>query len=166
MDYLRNNYEIRIPFSYYGKDKFKPFFGSLFEIEDMVYVTQISHARSRHLKLKQNLDFYKIYHPNDGRLLSVINLNYMFPIHKTLLIDLKYKDIDKYRAFINDEERGKYIDLLNIELKEINKISISKNAIKIYNLKHEYPDSYIAKRSFDFKDLEKACCLYMTKQNN
>ena len=160
LDYLRNKYESRIPYSYYGEDKFKPFFGSLFEINDMVYVTQISHSQDRHIKLKQNIDFYKIYHPDDGRLISVINLNYMFPIHKSLLIDLKYKDIDKHRTFISDKAKSKYIDLLNIELKIINELPITENAIKIYDNKYKYPDNNVSKRSFDFKKLEQACLEY------
>jgi protein AbiQ len=160
LDYLRNKYESRIPYSYYGEDKFKPFFGSLFEINDMVYVTQISHPQDRHIKLKQNIDFYKIYHPDDGRLISVINLNYMFPIYKSLLIDIKYKDIHKHRTFINDEAKSKYIDLLNTELKIINELPIAENAVKIYDNKYKYPDDKVAKRSFDFKKLEQACIKY------
>ena len=160
LNYLRNNYESRIPYSDYGQDKFKPFFGSLFNIGDMVYVTQISHPQERHNNLKQNLDFYKIYHPESGRLLSVINLNYMFPIHNSLLVDLKYKDINKHRTFSNDEEKSKYIDLLDIELKAINELPIINNAQKIYKLKYDFPDNYISKRCFNFKRLEIACMKY------
>ena len=47
LDYLRET-ENRIPFSDYGKDKYKPFFGILFETEDFYYVTQISHPQRRH----------------------------------------------------------------------------------------------------------------------
>lgn len=161
LDYLRNKHESRIPYSYYGEDKFKPFFGSLFEIDDMVYVSQISHPQDKHLKMKQNIDFYKIYHPDDGRLISVVNLNYMFPIHKSLLIDLEYKEIDKHRAFVSDEAKSKYIDLLNIELKIINELPIIENATKLYNNKYTYPDNKVSKRCFDFKQLEKACLKYM-----
>jgi len=50
-EYLRNEYERRIPFSYYGEDKFKPFFGSLFEVEDIVYVVSFK-------KKKKILDMY------------------------------------------------------------------------------------------------------------
>ena len=43
LNYLRHN-ETRIPHSNYGEDKYKPFFGILFETNDFYYVTQISHA--------------------------------------------------------------------------------------------------------------------------
>lgn len=160
LDYLRIKYENRVPYSYYGEDKFKPFFGSLFEVSDMVYVSQISHPQDRHLKLKQNIDFYKIYHPEDGRLISVINLNYMFPIHKSLITNLQYKNIDNHRTFTSDEAKSKYIDLLNIELKVINKLPIIESAKKIYNNKYKYPDDKVSKRCFDFKMLEQACLEY------
>ena len=37
----------RVPFSDYGKDKYKPFFGTLFEKDDLVYVVAISHAQEK-----------------------------------------------------------------------------------------------------------------------
>jgi protein AbiQ len=164
LNYLRDYYERRIPYSEYGDDKYKPFFGELFEIEDIVYVSQISHPQERHNKLKQNIDFYKIYHPDDGRLVAVINLNYMFPIHKSLLIDLQYKDIEKYRKFKSDLEKSKYIDLLNTELQVLNQLPIQENAFKIYNMKYEYPDHPVSKRSFDFRKLEIALNNYISLQ--
>ena len=42
LNYLRC-YESRIPFSNYGEDKYKPFFGALFDLDDEIsYITQIS----------------------------------------------------------------------------------------------------------------------------
>ncbi|MCE5220065.1 MAG: type III toxin-antitoxin system ToxN/AbiQ family toxin [Clostridium sp.] len=161
LNYLRDNYESRIPYSNYGDDKYKPFFSPLFEINDLIYITQISHPQKRHYELKKNIDFYKIYHPNDGRLLAVINLNYMFPIHNSLMADLRYKSIENYRLFKYEEEKSKYIDLLRIELNIINKLPLQKNAFKIYNMKYKYPDNFISQRSFDFKKLEDACFKYL-----
>jgi len=165
LNYLRNNYESRIPNSDYGLNKFKPFFGSLFDVDNSItYVTQISHPQERHKTLKQNIDFYKIYHPADGRFIAVINLNYMFPIHKSLFTNLKYSDIEKYRTFNNLEEKSKYVDLLKVELVKINQLPIIKNALKIYELKYKYPENIIARRCFDFKKLEKVCMEYITMQ--
>lgn len=161
LDFLRDNYESRVPYSNYGEDKYKPFFSPLFEVNDLVYITQISHPQKRHNDIKQNIDFYKIYNPSDNRLLAVINLNYMFPIHKSLMFDLRYKEIERYRTFKNEEEKSKYIDLLRIELNIINKLPLQKNALKIYDMKYEYPDNYISKRSFDFKKLEEGCLKYL-----
>lgn len=49
-------YENRIPHLDYGENKLKPFFGKLFEVENLVYITQVSHPKIRHNKLKENLD--------------------------------------------------------------------------------------------------------------
>ena len=38
LDYLRS-IEHRIPMTDYGSDKYKPFFGVLFEIDNLYYVT-------------------------------------------------------------------------------------------------------------------------------
>ncbi len=55
LNYLRN-YEERIPRSDYGRDKYKPFFGTLFETEEFCYVSQISHVQERHESMKSNVD--------------------------------------------------------------------------------------------------------------
>ena len=62
LDYLRK-VEKRIPNSRYSEDQYKPFFGVLFETDDLCYVTQISHAQPRHFRMKNSIDFHKIYHP-------------------------------------------------------------------------------------------------------
>jgi len=160
LEWLRNNYEGRIPNTNYGAHSYKPFFGNLFEIGDLVYVTQISSPKPRHNNVKQSLDFYKIYHPNDNAFIAVVNLNYMFPVHKTLLSPLRYADIYKYRNFVSDDEKSKYIDLLRTELKEINNLRLVDASQKIYALKYDKPNHPVSQRSFDFKSLEEACKKY------
>lgn len=89
LDYLRN-VESRIPRTDYGSDKYKPFFGVLFEIDNLYYITQVSHAQTRRYKMKQQKDFFKIYDSkNLNRLIAVVNLNYMFPIPKERQVNLR-----------------------------------------------------------------------------
>ena len=153
LDYLRK-VEKRIPRSDYGNDKYKPFFGILFETEEFYYVTQISHPQSRHLKMKANLDFKKVFLPNSNRLIAVINLNYMFPMPKALYKRLEYKDIEQHRTFMDEIEKSKYIDLLKTELKIINTMNVEKSAIRVYKNKYENPESDLAKRCIEFKKME------------
>lgn len=144
--------EPRIPFSNYGCDKFKPFFGVLFTVNNLSYVTQVSSPKPKHKHINNQKDFKKIY--KNGRLICVVNLNYMFPIPTKLLVDVKYKDIDKYRKFNNNKERSKYISLLKDELSIINQMNIEKDAKALYQLKNNYPEDTISKRCLDFKQLE------------
>lgn len=165
LSYLRG-FESRIPFSDYGADKFKPFFGTLFEIGDLVYVTQISHPQKRHQIMRNSLDFYKIYSPSNGsiksnRLIAVINLNYMFPIPKSIIEFLDYRDIDKHREFSSVTEKSKYINLLKTELAEINKINMESKAYKLYKLKQDYPENPISKRCIEFTELEEKAISYL-----
>ena len=53
LNYLRNK-ESRVPRTDYGKEKYKPFFGALFEIGELVYITQVSHPKERHYKMKSS----------------------------------------------------------------------------------------------------------------
>ena len=156
--------------SNYGVDKFKPFFGVLFEIDNLVYVTQISHAKERHKHLKDNYDFYKIFISDKNptlpdRLVAVVNLNYMFPVPKSLIQNLEYKDIEKHRTFNSPAEKSAYIDLLNKEMAQINKMNFGIKAKKLYDLKQNFPDNSIAKRCLDFANLEVYATKYVERED-
>ncbi|MCL2416048.1 MAG: type III toxin-antitoxin system ToxN/AbiQ family toxin [Defluviitaleaceae bacterium] len=166
LKWLRSNHESRIPYTDYGSDAYKPFFGVLFEIGEMVYITQISSPKPRHRALKDLPDFHRIYNPKSNELIGVVNLNFMFPIHKSLIYDLLYEDIHTYRSFSNEKEKSKYIDLMQIQLKEINKLPVAKNAKIIYDLKYYKPKHPVSKRCFDFKKLESACAEYTQNMQN
>ena len=166
LSYLRS-VENRIPFSNYGNDKYKPFFGVLFETDTFYYVTQISHAQPRHAVMKNNIDFKKIYHPKDNRLLAVVNLNYMFPILKSQKKVLKYQDIELHRSFSDDSEKSKYIDLLKMEIRVLSSMSgPEKTAKMIYSNKYTEKNKPLADRSFDFKQLERLALQYGQEQEN
>ena len=164
LDLLRG-IDNRVPFSDYGKDKFKPFFGTLFEKDDFVYVVAISHAQDKHKAMKNAPDFLKIFirdnKSNNGeKLAAVVNLRYMIPVPKAILEDLKYSDVDKHRCFKNEKEKSAYIDLMEKELASINAIGIEGKAEKLYSLKNNYPENNISKRCLNFSDLEDAAGKY------
>lgn len=168
LDFLRKT-ENRIPFSDYGTDKYKPFFGVLFEIGDLAYVTQISHAQPRHMRMRNAPDFIKIFIPdrnpmNPDRLVAVVNLNYMFPVHKSLVQKLEYKDIEKHRSFQSLQEKSQYIDLLTKELAQINNLSIDTKARKLYEKKKRYPSDAVSQRCIDFCALEPLAEAYAKAQ--
>lgn len=154
LDFLRV-YEERIPHTDYGSDRYKPFFGMLFEKDGFYYITQVSHAQPRHMKMKKQPDFFKIYDPQElSRLIAVVNLNYMFPIPKDEVSPFEKSKIDTYRAFKSEKEKSKYIDLLDSEMKMINTMNISEAAQALYKNKYDFPDSRVSKRCLDYKALE------------
>lgn len=80
LDYLRN-VESRIPKSNYGVNKFKPFFGVLFDLDDEIsYITQISHPQSRHVNMKSQKDLHKVYDLKSNKLLCSLFLNHLLKI--------------------------------------------------------------------------------------
>ena len=168
LNFLRE-FEHRIPISDYGVDKYKPFFGVLFETDDLAYVTQISHAQPKHAKMKNAQDFVKIFIPDRNptkadRLVAVIHLNYMFPIPKSMIEYLEYKDIEKHRVFKSPEEKGKYIDLLTRELTQINNLHLDVKAKKLYEQKRRFPDNIVSSRCVDFCALELLAKSYVKSQ--
>ena len=160
LDWMRANHEKRIPLTEYGDDRFKPFFGSLFDVGDLIYVTQISSPKPKHYNMKNAIDFYKIYHPRNKSLISVVNLNYMFPVHCSLVEDIEYRNIEKYRSFKDITEKSRYINLMRLEMQEINKLNLIEASKRLYRLKQERPDDKVAMRCFDFKGLEAKCIEY------
>ena len=162
-DYLRNNFESRIPLTNYGVDKLKPFFGELFRIGDLVYVTQVTSPKSRHFKLKQSIDFYKIY--QGKQLISCVNLNYMFPVPIAELSNMQYKDIDQYVTFKTEQDKSKYIQLLKYELSEINKLGLETASVDLYKRKYDKPKDPVSLRCFDFKALENGANQWITEHS-
>lgn len=165
LDYLRKT-EPRIPKTDYGADKYKPFFGVLFEIGDLYYVTQVSHPQEKHKELKQQKDFFKLFDPNTrGRLIAVVNLNYMFPIPKEQTLPFVKKKIYTYRTFKTEKEKSQYIDLLDMELAIINSLDLGTKAKNLYALKYDKPNDKVAKRCIDFKAMEKLALVYNNEKN-
>lgn len=162
-DYLRENCESRIPNTEYGSDKLKPFFGILFEVGDLVYVTQVSSYKPRHSYIKNDIDFIKVLHKGKG--ICVINLNYMFPVPKRYVSVLKYKYIDNYLTFKSENDKGNYIALLKMELSEINKLNISAKAQRLYNYVIHNPYKKVSERCFNYKLLEKYAQSYSDSQS-
>lgn len=160
--YLRK-FDSHVPFSNYGPNKFKPFFGTLFEVNnELVFLAQVSHPQPKHFSKKDDYSFKKLIDPKSNKLLAVVNLSYMFPIKKSDLIPLSYSQIQNYRTFTNNSEKSKYIDLLSKELKIINMMDLGNDAKKLYSICEKYPDSQIAQSCNQFKLLEEKAVKYST----
>lgn len=153
----------RIPNIEYGEYKFKPFFSPLFVKGNLTYVTQISSKKERHLKMKEQIDFIKIYDNKNNNLLGVVNLNFMFPVPNDRIINVNYKDIDKYRKFKSEEEKHNYIYLLKNEMKEIKKRQINLLAEKLYKIIKINP--FVSKRCLNFSLLEEKALKFMCLKN-
>ena len=85
----------------------------------------------------------------------------MFPIHKSLVKDLEYKDIDQHRTFKSEHEKSQYIDLLSKEMGAINKINMEGKAKSLYYRKATFPDDFVSKRCIDFRKMELFAQKYM-----
>ena len=121
----------------------------------------MSHPQERHKKLKQQKDFFKLFDPIiRGRLIAVVNLNYMFPIPKEETSPFVKKNIHTYRTFKTEKEKSKYIDLLDTELKIVNNMDLGTKAQELYKFKYEKIDDIISKRCIDFKAMEKLALEY------
>ncbi len=158
ISYLKK-FDERIPNIEYGEYKFKPFFSPLFTKGNLTYVTQISSKKERHLKMKEQIDFIKIYDDKNKNLLGVVNLNYMFPVPNDKIINVNYNEIDKYRKFKSEQEKNFYIYLLKMEIKKIKEKQVDLLAQKLYEAVKK--NSFISKRCLNFYLLEEKALEYL-----
>lgn len=102
------------------KNKLKPYFGIILQINDFNYYLPVSSSKEKHKTMKNNLDFLKLI-DKDGKIIAVLNINNMIPVPSQFISDLNYKDIDKYRTFKNEFYRNNneinFIDLYPDDLK-------------------------------------------------
>ena len=177
--------DYRIPSfkEYKEKKEFKPFFETLFEVDDLCYVACLSSKKKKHYKMKSSVDFLKVFietskkrkktTSNDSPIkkkrffVAVVNLNNMFPVPKELIKYIDFKDIDQYRDFKGEKDKQNYITLLKKESKSLNKLEISKKAEKLYNIVCNYPkakaNQALVQRTVDFKKIEEFAQEYMKK---
>lgn len=157
-------YDSRIPNIDYGKNSYKPFFSPLFEKDGLVYVTQISSKKERHLKMKESIDFIKIFDKENKNLIAVINLNYMFPVPKSEIVEVKYKEIENFRSFKDFNEKSKYISLLKYQMKVIKNKNIDNQAVKLYQSVNN--NSFLKKRCLPFLLLEEKGLEFLKELDN
>lgn len=167
-DYLLylKQYEPRVPdFEYFStsnnnktKKLFKPFFYMLKDLGDYCYVGQVNHYNpAKHDKLKNALDFKKVYDLKTNIPLCVVNLNYIFPVPKNEIIKITPALISNERDFDNNNEKTQYISLLRKELNSINSMDLAKAADRLINLKRDEPTHKVSLRCFDYDMLEAKC---------
>ena len=127
-----------------GKRKY---IGIVFQINGMNYFAPLSSYKTKHVQMRESVDFIKI------KDYAVINLNNMIPIPQSQIVEID----------INKEKDMSYRYVLQAESREINrqKNRIRKNAEIVYSHKKLNGNmTALAKRTNDFKVLEKLCREY------
>ncbi len=139
-----------------GNKELRPFIGILFTIENLEYFAPLSSPKSKHLKMKNTIDFIKI----DGGKLGAVNFNNMIPLCKNnyQMIKLDKKNLSKNEI--------KYQELLKDQLDWLNKNYVQIKH-KSYNLYFMYTNNRLSKniknRCCNFKLLERKCEEYKLK---
>ena len=145
-DFLRK-YDYRV--TYNSKEKStRPFVGVLFEIGGYKYFAPLSSPKPKHLKMKNNIDFYKI----DSGKLGAVNFNNMIPVPDT---EYQVIDVNKKNSTYFEEP---YQNLLKNQLRWLNRNGkgLREKAEKLYErrINNKLSDS-VKNRCCDYKLLEK-----------
>ena len=130
-----------------GSKATRKYIGIVFQIDEMSYFAPLSSFKPKHNKMKESVDLIKI------RNIAVININNMVPVPngEYHLLDIRGIKDQQYRYLLQAENR------------EINRLRdrIIKNARIVYNHKiRNGISTALARRTNDFKQLEKKCKEY------
>ena len=126
----------------------RKYVGVIFEINEVKYFAPLSSFKSKHIKMKETVDFIKL------KDMAVININNMFPVPDscysyvdfTKIIDIKYKSLlmNEYRIIRVIQDK------------------IRKNAKVVYKHKiNNNNTTSLGKRCNDFMLLEAKCKKYI-----
>lgn len=122
-DFLRK-FDYRVTYNTKEKET-RPFVGILFEIGEYKYFAPLSSPKPKHLKMKNNIDFYKI----DSGKLGAVNFNNMIPVPDT---EYNVINVNKKNYTYFDEV---YQNLLRNQLRWLNRNGkgLRKKAKMLYN---------------------------------
>lgn len=145
-NYLRM-FDNKVPYNE-GIKELRPFIGVLIKTESSEYFAPLSSPKTKHLNMKNNIDFFKI---NNGKL-GIINFNNMIPVLP-----------EDYNIINLNDSNDKYNIMLKKQLNFINKNKekILKNVEKLYNYYLDDKLNFkIKSRCCNFKLLEEKCLEY------
>lgn len=150
-DYLRK-YDVKVPYNFDKKNR-RPFIGVLFEVNNFLYFAPLTSPKSKHLKMKNTIDFLKL----DKGKLGAVNFNNMIPVttKNVIKINLDVTNLDKAEK--------QYNQLLKSQLFWLN-----RNVDMLYKKSKKIYDKYIdgtlnpkiMARCCNFTLLEKECYNY------
>lgn len=130
----------------------RPFLGIIVICDTKEYCVPFSSPKKKHLKMKNDVDFSKIY-DDDGKLLGVLNFNNMIPVREDVItkIDLKSHPHDNQQI-----KHYKSLTTKQINFCRKNQAAIIRKANKLYRLITEgKANSYLKRRCCKFTELEK-----------
>lgn len=147
-DYLRQ-FDNKVSYNKNEKE-LRPFVGILFTIKSFEYFAPLSSPKSKHLKMKNNIDFFKI---KNGEL-GAVNFNNMIPVKES-----NYRVINFNEEPLTISEK-KYQELLKDQLNWLNEnyIQVKNKSFKLYNLFVKGKlNNNVKSRCCNFKLLEEKC---------
>lgn len=129
----------------------RPFIGIIIVCEQKQYCIPLSSPKPKHHKMKNDVDFTKIY--DRDKLIGVLNFNNMVPVSDTVL---KYVNIKKNNVDTPEKARFKKLAEKQLDWCQQNQDAIVKKANKLYQMITQTPEKNrnLTRRCCNFKKLE------------
>lgn len=135
----------------------RPFIGIVFSIDGVDYYAPLTSPKPKHIKMKNQADFFKI---NGGRY-GAINLNNMLPVIQSAVSLLDFGELP---CTTEGERQYKNLLLNQYRWCQKNSDDIIKKAETLYHLMEDHPRAALINRCCDFKLLEEKSKLYQPSQ--
>ena len=129
----------------------RPFLGVIVVCGNKQYCVPLSSPKKKHLKMNNDVDFFKIYAP-DGQLIGVLNFNNMIPVRADVItkFDLQVHPHDSAAV-----KHYKHMVINQISFCRKNQDAIVRKANKLYKMiTGGNANNLLKKRCCDFKKLE------------
>ena len=151
-DYLRK-FDNKVAYNMNEKE-LRPFIGILFKVNNCEYFAPLSSPKSKHLKMKNMIDFIRI---KDGEL-GAVNFNNMIPVTQK---NYTFVELEQGSHLTYKESRYRY--MLEYQLNWLNE-NIDQVYNKSFNLYEKYVNNKVSasikNRCCNFPLLEEKCIEY------
>lgn len=130
----------------------RPFVGIIVILDNKKYCVPITSPKAKHAKMKNDLDFSKMYDKNNN-FIGALNFNNMIPVSDEVIMPINLVPSNN-----DTPKEKKYKELLNNQLDwcNDNADNIIKKANKLYRFVTQTPEKSrnLVRRCCDFKKLE------------
>lgn len=135
----------------------RPFVGLIVIFDNIPYCVPLSSPKPKHSKMKNDVDFYKIFDPNNV-LIGVLNFNNMIPVNNNVVtkLDLKIHAKDNVATKLYKKLAANQLNYCRQ-----NQAAIISKANKLYTLiTTGKPNIMLRKRCCNFSKLEETLAKY------
>lgn len=152
-------FDSRVPNVNYA-GRMKPFIGIVLHAKSGYdYFCPLTSYKPKFTAVNDTITFMKITDQRNNHILGALKFNYMIPVPKHEVIEINEQNLDEFISFSTAAEKSKYWNLLNLELRIINKqkYRVLSKAERLYDICLTEVEQPINNYCLNFNLLDQKC---------